>query len=474
VGSDFWNSAEFYRDYRRAVEAGFRPIGKFGIGFLSVFMLGDQVEVETESLGNERLRLTLFGVGKRGVLQEIKATGYAGTEVRSALRDKEDGLLEKLPDVVRARAPMLTIPVTVNLTEGGETRTHRIEPGWWKRMPDEAIIAFTSDWESYSYSGTPFVNDPRYRRMRYHPEDYRGSRADLGGKWSVKGWPGAKPQHVDDSKRLLSQGGETSYGVICCSQGIAVQTARFPDVTGLFEVGEVDLTVSRESIADLAGLATPAANTQMGAITDKIASAIRPAVLAKINELHAYGMLPGRIRFLRGMAAIFGRELRCETSLKWIPLTLPPGDLIHRSRQELLEDLGGQSRILLSAGANPGSTYAVGSSHIPAAELGRMMVLSINIEEIEVTYAAKNRFDEEKFGGVIKGSLDRILSVVSDDSRSRSETHSEAELNSRLFLTTFLIECIAMSWGMSSAALRGQNWYLHYQDNVLLGDLRRS
>lgn len=103
VGSDFWNSVEFYRRFSKAVDAGFRPIGRFGIGFLSVFMLGDHVEVETEAAGNERIRLTLEGVGRRGELIEMPATGQPGTEVRIVLKTAVDELTPNLAAVVRSR-----------------------------------------------------------------------------------------------------------------------------------------------------------------------------------------------------------------------------------------------------------------------------------------------------------------------------------------------------------------------------------
>lgn len=79
VGADFWNSVEFTRDFGKAIDSGFRPIGKFGIGFLSVFMMGDHIEVRTEASGSNRVHLTLHGVGRRGELRDHPATGYIGT-----------------------------------------------------------------------------------------------------------------------------------------------------------------------------------------------------------------------------------------------------------------------------------------------------------------------------------------------------------------------------------------------------------
>lgn len=201
---------------------------------------------------------------------------------------------------------------------------------------------------------------------------------------------------------------------------------------------------------------------------------LRPKVVGKLDELYTYGMLPGRINFLRGLSGIFGKELLNETKLNWIPVTLPPGDLVHHSRQQLLEALRRQTRVLLAVGASPGGTYGVASSRIPTAELGRMTVLSIVKEEIDVSYSARNKLDQEGQHGVVKGSLDHVLSVLaSGEEGSGYGPRTATELDSRLILTGFLMDCIAQSWGMSVPDLRGQTWYLHYADNILYGDLRK-
>ncbi len=210
-------------------------------------------------------------------------------------------------------------------------------------------------------------------------------------------------------------------------------------------------------------------------IVQKAIEALIPAVVARVDEIHTHGMMPGRISFLRGMASVFGDGILGATKLKWIPVTLPPGNLIHHSKQELAAALEGQNRILLAVGIGPGGAYAVASSHISTAELGRMMVLSIGSEEIEVNYSIQQQFDYESLGGVLKGTLDHIISVVSDQSRTRPayQVREPHELDSELVLTNFLLGCIGDSWRMSTNDLRKQSWYLHYKDNLLYGDLRR-
>lgn len=71
IASNYWVS-QFYRDFPEAANT-FKSAGKFGIGFLSVFMLGSEVVVESNRLGEERYKLSLRGVGRRGELQKIRA-----------------------------------------------------------------------------------------------------------------------------------------------------------------------------------------------------------------------------------------------------------------------------------------------------------------------------------------------------------------------------------------------------------------
>jgi hypothetical protein len=115
VGSDFWRSVEFARDFSRAAEGGFEPIGRFGIGFLSVFMLGNNVEVETERAGHDRILLRLRGVGRRGEIIEKLPTGRIGTEIRVQLTQTAAEKLRDLAEITRARAPMLPFPIWIEI-----------------------------------------------------------------------------------------------------------------------------------------------------------------------------------------------------------------------------------------------------------------------------------------------------------------------------------------------------------------------
>lgn len=460
VGSDFWNSAEFYRQFSKAVDAGFRPIGRFGIGFLSVFMLGNHVEVETETAGGNRTLLILEGVGRRGDLSETPSLGQAGTEVRIVLKTGVEELTKNLAAIVRARAPMLSVPMSIKVAYGSLSSKEVVEPGWWKRIDETSLFSFISSWPRVAKLGTDEEN-PHARHRRDFEEDYFYSRlagADFGGQWSVKGWPSQKPSYLTETERIISSGGEGSYGVLRCSRGIAIDRVPVADLSGIVDVGAADLTVSRESIAGPeARHAAMRANERFG---DKLISDVRPTVIEKANELQSYGMLPGRINFLRGLTQFYGHELLDRTELPWIPVTEPPGNIIHRSKAQVVDALKGQRHVLIAIGISAGGAYSAASPHVPQAELRRTLVIAIPKEEVSVDYSVKGKLEHNGTGNPLTGPLDSVLEQAG---------HDEAQL----ILTEFLVKCVAEAWATSSEELRAQDWRLDYKENVLWADLSR-
>ncbi|HEY33010.1 MAG TPA: hypothetical protein G4O10_07895 [Dehalococcoidia bacterium] len=113
IASDYWNSDDFIQDYPQASVARFRPAGRFGIGFLSVFMVSGYVEVATEKIGNPRLTLRIEGLGKRGYLETETISGRNGTSVSIQIADEFREYYKDLEGIIKKRAPMLDIPVRV-------------------------------------------------------------------------------------------------------------------------------------------------------------------------------------------------------------------------------------------------------------------------------------------------------------------------------------------------------------------------
>jgi Histidine kinase-, DNA gyrase B-, and HSP90-like ATPase len=70
IASDYWTS-QFPVDFPAVAERGFKNAGRFGIGFLSVFMLGAELTVQSNRAGGERNQLSLRGVGRRGEVRQL-------------------------------------------------------------------------------------------------------------------------------------------------------------------------------------------------------------------------------------------------------------------------------------------------------------------------------------------------------------------------------------------------------------------
>lgn len=458
VGSDFWHSAEFFRDFGKAADFGFHPIGKFGIGFLSVFMFGDRVEVSTEALGSRRVVLRLRGLGRRGELIEGAASGYSGTEVRIVLRPDVAERLKDLVSVVRARAPMLALPITVRSVGVEKVATERIEPGWWKDVEEAKLLEFVRSWMYRAQRGEQETEE---RVARWHHPYYYGHGSTFGGESTIKGWPGRRPFSVDETCRVVSSGGLASFGVVRCSQGIAIDRIDVTDISGLVEVGEVELTASRGALADRGADLGEHRATVDRQTSKEVIARLRPAVLAKLGDLGEYGMIPGRIGFLRGVALLYGDDILRETTLRWIPVLDPPGNVIHHSSSELVDRLKRESRVVVACGVGVDRVYSMVAREIPARELGRILVIAMRPTEVKITYSAKERVKHEAGGGLLRESLEEISEREGGEVEERG-------------LIQFQLSLVGEAWGLSLDDLRQRPWTLDIDDDIAWIDLRRE
>ncbi len=466
VGSDFWHSAEFYRDFGKALDAGFHPIGKFGVGFLSVFMLGDRVEVETEAAGGTHVILRLRGIGRRGELSETPAVGEIGTKVRIVLRPEMVPLLSNLEAVVRARAPMLPIPILVRSKGAASSvRMETITPGWWKHVELDALIDFVRTWRWIAFLGALPSKKIRSELERY------SSYSALGraGKFDLFGWPGSSPQLRDDFNRVVSSGGTGEFGVLRCSEGIAVDVVPAYDMSGISEVGELDLPVSRnEPLEPRWPYARPRKMdpddpivAQADALRNRLVAGIYPDVIAKLNELERYGMLPARMEFLRGIARIYGNTVLIESGLRWIPVVQPPGNLVHHSAAELAEQLRQHRRVGVFSGIGPGGAYAVAARYLRATELGHMLVIAFRLEEVQADYSDKDRLKIAGKSNPLDGPLEKVLGEFKE---------GPVELT---FLSS-TIEILAGAWSIPKKSITDQQWRFDFESNILWADLRAT
>lgn len=349
---------------------------------------------------------------------------------------------------------MLNIPILVTVDDGVRSAKKEIHPGWWKDEEEDSLIRFVRNWDFISHRGLR----PEKASDEYESWRWRVGRSTLGiEKSSVVGWPGKRPQHVCDSERLVSSGGQPAHGVLVCAQGIAIQQVPAIDITGISEIGAAELSVSRAALTSdpEEGDDEPVS----GRFARRFRSDIRPAIVKELDGLTAHGMLPGRIGFIRGLSLAFGTELLDQTQLNWIPVTAPPGDLIHYSKQGFQELLHEHVGVVLGIGATAATMYGLAGPHVAASDLSRMLVIAVGTNEVKVEYDVERRFEFEGHGESIQGTLDYLLSLK--------------EVRWHPIVLEFLVGCIARGWDVPIDTLRAQRWHLRYKEDIVWAELRR-
>lgn len=96
-GSSYWKSNKFYYDYEGIAKKGFDSIGKFGIGFFSVFMLGKKISVTSWKYGESKKSMKTLDF-------------YNGLYNNPILREPSNDENE----IIKDRGTLITIELDIN------------------------------------------------------------------------------------------------------------------------------------------------------------------------------------------------------------------------------------------------------------------------------------------------------------------------------------------------------------------------
>lgn len=111
-GKSFWRSSLAIQEFPGLASAGMKARGKYGIGFFSIFMLGDQVRVTTRRFDRDATSARVLefrhGIGSRpnlrnADLEDVPLDGGTRIEVRLKLHPEEPGGLLHREDVFKPR-----------------------------------------------------------------------------------------------------------------------------------------------------------------------------------------------------------------------------------------------------------------------------------------------------------------------------------------------------------------------------------
>ena len=335
IASDYWTS-QFHTDFPEARDRGFQPAGKFGIGFLSVFMLGEKVTVESNRDGGERYRLHLTGVGRRGEIRTGPSPSGSGTAVRVELRDSVLDSLRPLNELVRVYAPMLSHALEVDVD--GQVTT--IPAGWLQQLDAEEFYKWTLQAVSILVrhrSGRDRVDRSHlewwhiHRRFR---EEWAGN-TERGTSWA-KGWP----QFQEGRVRLLA----SFEGLTLLSlRGLAIQPIPTPGFVGVIDLESATPDVSRRQ----------AINADVTDVLARANAATRPQIVENLNALAGEGLLIDKLEFLAACVHVYGRQTILEASVPWISYLKLPGEVELVSCTTLRERLTKSASLFVAYGTGP-------------------------------------------------------------------------------------------------------------------------
>ena len=154
-GSSYWNSELVTSEHPGLLSKGFEPIGRFGIGFFSIFMLGDAVRVITRPYreAQRATRVLEFSAGPTSVpllrdANEDEQLHDGGTRIEVRLKVSPlAGLLlgsskrvgdGTLVDLVRWLCPAAS--VTLMVYEGGSDHAVVVADDWRTLTPEKLLL----------------------------------------------------------------------------------------------------------------------------------------------------------------------------------------------------------------------------------------------------------------------------------------------------------------------------------------------
>ncbi|SCF07931.1 ATP-binding protein [Micromonospora tulbaghiae] len=151
-GKSYWSSDEARRDLPGLMSSGFTPTGKFGIGFFSIFMLGEQVRVVSRRFdrGADETFVLEFrqGLNSRPILRpatpRTEGLDYGGTEVSVRLAgDTRRRLLGNTDDgdiAVLCAWLFPTMDVNVDAVNNSGALCNAVVEGDWTSLPAEGLV----------------------------------------------------------------------------------------------------------------------------------------------------------------------------------------------------------------------------------------------------------------------------------------------------------------------------------------------
>lgn len=424
IASDYWEG-QYFSDFPGGAKS-FVPTGRFGIGFLSVFMLGEEIRVSTERNGGARYQLSIHGLGRRAELRKDANSGYSGSEVKVALKANVSSELKELQSLCRCYFPLLPVPLEVTSAMGAIT----LEPSWLLSASVEELrnwaMETSQTLQRADRNGEDQV-DGRYFRVMPR---YRGPHGKLESFWITD-----PPEYTEPGVRLVADRSGLS---ILCLRGFALQSVDTPGFTGVINSETVTPDASRRRGIDV----------ELAPILERARLAIRPRVSDGLNALGEQGFSANRLELLSWCCQSYGPESISGSTFRFIQLVEPDGSSRFVSAEEFGEVVGSMSSLFVALKVGPNTLLKNWQSRFVEFPDSKIGVCFSDAQRISIGYLSHN---ETK-----TGSLNDLWS----------------ERNGAPLFSLF-VSVLEKTWGIEAGSLSGQDGWVH-QSSELSGFFRRA
>jgi len=373
IASDYWTT-QFATDFPQAAERGFKSASKFGIGFLSVFLLGSEVTVESNRSGGERYRMTLRGVGRRGELRSEGASSGSGTKIRIKLKREALEGISPLDTLVGIYAPTLPHALRIEV-DGSQTQ---LLAGWLKRLDIDAF-------ELWVMKALETIRSRNKPKGELADEDI----AVLSlGPYSSRNvnkkslWRAGRPEYNGEVGRLIASFGGWS---LLSLRGLAVQPVSTPGFVGVVELDSAALEVSRNRTV----------NADITKVLEVARATVVPQVIKNFNAHGQTGLLIDKYELIASCVHYYGKEVLLGSDLPWVNQLIMPGDVKLISSGELLKKATNAKSIFVAFNTGPWTAMKKWAKSDPSA--GELAVL-IDSGEMHRGLEYRSSIEGEKIG----------------------------------------------------------------------------
>lgn len=422
VASDYWDG-QYYADFPGGVK-DFSPAGKFGIGFLSVFMLGDEISVTSQRTGDARYSLTIRGLGRRAELREEAKGDYSGTTVSIKLKPEVLETLTKLEELCRCYFPAL--PVAININNNG--KESRLAPRWLLDASASDLIGWARQTSEALITGSNKRDAVRDFMRHINISEFIPSRG------SEDFWSDNPPEYIEPEARLIAS--QWSHTVLCL-HGFSLQAINTPGFTGIINSTTVTPDASRRHGIDF----------DFELLRERAIKSIQGDVTNALNIIGRKEFSIAKIKLLSWCVENYGATPVISSTFKFVQVIDSDGTSRYISANELTAICETSNSFFTAIDTGPNTTLDLWHARRDQAPDCKLAICFANMER-----SPRYRSDAD----IKRGSLSELFPDLMDLPRFN-----------------LAVSVLSKAWNVQSSELLMQQGWIHSGTSVA-GFFRRT